>query len=88
MATYNQKGSTIKLLNPQKKAVIIIWVVRVRIQILDNIQTNNPQLGGNVTPRLVLQGCYNQPGNEMLFKSKMFSITFKTLKAFPSIDCH
>lgn len=45
-------------------------------------------LVSNVTPRLVLQGSYNQPGNEMQFKSKTFSVTFKTLKAIPSIDYH
>lgn len=46
------------------------------------------RFGSNVTPRLVLQGHYNQLDNEMSFKSKMFSVTFKTLKAIPSIDYH
>lgn len=42
--------------------------------------------GSNVTPRLVLQGCYNQPDNEMSFKLKMLFVAFKTFKAIPSID--
>lgn len=46
------------------------------------------RFSSNVTPRLVLQGCYNQPDNEMSFKLKMLSVTFKTLKAIPSIDYH
>lgn len=44
------------------------------------------RFGCNVTPYLDLQGGYNQPGNEMTLKSKMFCVTFKTLKAIPSID--
>lgn len=52
------------------------------------IRKEKKRFGSNVTPRLVVQGRYNQPDNEMSFKSKTFSVTFKTLKAIPSIDYH
>lgn len=50
-----------------------------------SVQLVKVQLRANVTPRLVLQGCYNQPDNET-FEWEMFSITFKPLKATPFID--
>lgn len=60
------------------------------IQLKNSLLNNHYERrkSSKVTPYLVLQGSYNQPGNRMLFKLKMFSVTFKTLKAIPSIDYH